>query len=83
MKKEDAVEAIDQAGLTIHEVNARVWSTALNPTDNGWGPALLSAAAIPVTNLASIGHLITSAVVRQVSPSVFEALPDIGGKKNE
>jgi hypothetical protein len=82
MKKEEALDAIDQAGMTIHDANARVWTTALNPTDNGWGPALLSAAAIPVTNLASIGHLITSAVARQVSPRVFEALPDLG-KKNE
>lgn len=81
MKKDDALDALDRAGNEIHDLNARVWSTALNPTDNGWGASLLSVAAIPVTNLASIGHLITSAVARQVSPSVYDKLPDLGGKK--
>lgn len=77
MKKHEAIDAIDQAGMAIHEANTRVWTTALNPTQNGWGPALLSAAAIPVTNMASLGHIVASAVARQVSDSVYEALPDI------
>jgi hypothetical protein len=81
MKKEEAVEAIEQAGQTIHDLNSRLWTTALNPGEHGWGASLLSAATIPVTNAAAIGHLVTQAVVKQVSPSVFDALSNLGGKK--
>jgi hypothetical protein len=83
MKKHEAVDAIDQAGQTIHDLNARAWTTALNPTQNGWGPALLGVVAIPVMNLASIGHLVTSAVVRQVSPGVIETVTELGRKKDD
>jgi hypothetical protein len=83
MKKEEAVAALEEAGQTINEVNTRMWTTALNPSEHGWPASLLSAATIPITNTASIGHLITQAVVKQVSPSVFDAISNLGGKKKE
>lgn len=81
MNKDEVVEAIEQAGQPIHELNTRMWTTALNPTENGWGASLLSAAAIPITNTAAFGHMITQAVVKQVSPSVFDTLSNLGGRK--
>jgi hypothetical protein len=77
MKKEDAVESIARAGHTINDLNVRVWTTALNPTHYGWGYSLASIAAIPVLSMASVGQLVSSAVVNQISPSVFEKLPDL------
>jgi hypothetical protein len=82
VKKEDAVETIDRAGQTINDLNAKVWNTALNPTEYGWVPSIASIAAIPVLSAASIGQLVSSAIVRQVSPSVFDTLSNLGGKKD-
>ena len=81
MKKEDAVEAIEQFGHTIHDLNVRVWTTALNPREHGWGSTLLSIAAIPIVNAASIGQLVTSVVVKEVPSSVFDTVSNLGGKK--
>lgn len=81
MKKEDAVGAIETVGHTIHDLNDRVWTTALNPSTNGWGPSLLSIAAIPIVNAASIGHFVTSVIVNEVPPSVFDTVSKLGGKK--
>jgi hypothetical protein len=52
-----------------------MWMTALNPSQNGWGASLLSAAAIPITNMASLGALVANIVVKEVPDSVFEKLP--------
>lgn len=83
MKKEDAVDSLDRAGLTINDINARVWNTALHPTQYGWGSSIASIAAIPVLNLASIGHLVSSAVVRQISPGVFDTLSNLSPGKGD
>ena len=82
MKKEDVVESLDRAGLTIHEANARAWNTAFNPTQYGWPSSIASIVAIPVLNMASIGHFVSSVVVSQVSPSVFDTLSNLGGKND-
>jgi hypothetical protein len=39
-------------------------------------------AAIPVLSVASVGHLISSAVVQQLPASLFEKLPDVGKPKD-
>jgi hypothetical protein len=83
MKKEDAVAAIDRFGEEIQDLNARVWTTALNPSTHGWGSALLSVAAIPVVNAATIGQLITSVIVKEVPPAVFDTVSNIGSPKKE
>lgn len=83
MKKEDAVDSIDRAGETIHEVNARVWNTALNPTQYGWGSSIASIVAIPVLNFAVLGHLVSSAVVNQISPTVFDTLSNLTPNKDD
>lgn len=83
MKKADAVESIDRAGQTISDLNVRVWTTALNPTRYGWGPSLASIVAIPVLSFASVGQLVSSAVVDQISPSVFDKLPNLSPDKDD
>jgi hypothetical protein len=72
VKKEEAVASIEEAGRTIQEVNAQIWSTALNPTHYGWGKSIASIAAIPVLSAASVGQMVSEAVVRQISPAVFD-----------
>ena len=57
VKKDEAVAAIERAGVTINDLNARVWTTAFNPSEHGWGQSLLSLAAIPIVNAATIGQL--------------------------
>lgn len=83
MKKEDAVESLERAGLTINEVNTRVWTMALNPTHYGWGKSLASVVAIPVLSAASVGQMVSEAVVRQISPGVFDQLSDFGQPKRD
>jgi pyridoxal biosynthesis lyase PdxS len=78
MKKEDAVSRLDRAGETINDLSASAWNTALNPTRYGWVPSILSIASIPVLSAASIGHLVTSAVVNQVDPGTFERITTLG-----
>ena len=80
MNKSDAVESIERAGNTINDLYSRAWSTALYPTQHGWGPSLASIVAIPVLSMASIGHLVGSAVVQQIPPEVFEKIPDFGSE---
>jgi hypothetical protein len=74
MKKDEAVESLERAGQTINELYAKAWGTALYPTQHGWGPSLASAAAIPVLSLASLGHIVGSAVVQQLPPELFDKL---------
>lgn len=81
MKKDDAVETLERAGHTINDLNARAWATALYPTQHGWGPSIASMAAIPVLNLAALGHIIGTAVVHQLPAELFDKLPDIDKPK--
>jgi len=81
VKKEDAVNKLDRAGMAINDLNASAWNTALNPTRYGWASSIFSIATIPVLSAASIGHLVTSAVVKQVDPGTFEKLTKFPGGK--
>ena len=83
MKKEEALETIERAGNTINEMHTRAWSTALYPTEHGWGPSIASIVAIPVLSLASIGHLVGSAVVQQIPSEVFDKVSDFGKPKSD
>jgi hypothetical protein len=83
MKKNDAVEKLDRVGDKIHGLNASAWNTALNPTQYGWARSIFSVATIPVLSAASVGHLVTSAVVKQIEPDTFEKITDLGGKKTD
>ena len=83
MKKEEAVAGIEDAGRTINEVNTQVWSMALNPTHYGWGKSIASIAAIPVLSAAQLGQMVSEAVVRQISPSVFEQVSNFGQSKKK
>jgi hypothetical protein len=76
MKKNDAVEKLDRMGNQINDLNASAWNTALNPTTHGWAKSLLGVASIPVLSAASIGHLVGSAVVKQINPDTFEKITD-------
>ena len=79
MKKDDAVNKLDQAGQTIHGLNASAWNTALNPDRYGWGATIFSIASMPVLSAASIGHMVTSAVVKKMNPDTFEKITGLGG----
>ena len=79
MKKNDAVDKLDQAGQTIHGLNASAWNTALNPDRYGWGATIFSIASMPVLSAASLGHLVTSAVVKKMNPDTFEKITGLGG----
>jgi hypothetical protein len=83
VKKEEALETIERAGNTINEMHTRAWSTALYPTEHGWGPSIASIVAIPVLSLASIGHLVGSAVVQQIPSEVFDKVSDFGKPKSD
>ena len=72
MKKNDALDKLDSAGNTINGLYGSAWNTALNPTRYGWGASLLGVVSIPVLSAASIGHMVGSAVVRQVPEDTFE-----------
>jgi hypothetical protein len=78
MKKEDAINKLEHTGETINSLSASAWNTALNPTRYGWASSIFSVASIPVLSAASIGHLVTSAVVKQVSANTFERLTGEG-----
>lgn len=80
MKKSDAVEALDNVGRTIGDVNARMWSTALSPSEHGIGASLLSVAAIPIVSTAAFGQMLTSVVVREIPEGVFDSVSNLGGK---
>jgi hypothetical protein len=80
MKKDDAMDKLDRAGFTIHDLNTRAWNTALNPTSHGWASSILSLATIPVLSAASLGHLVGSAVVKQIDPNIFERITKLGDK---
>ena len=79
MKKDDAVDKLDRAGDTIHGLNASAWNTALNPDRYGWGATIFSIASMPVLSAASLGHMVTAAVVKKMNPDTFEKITGIGG----
>lgn len=81
VKKDEAVSAVERFGESIGDLNARVWSTAFNPSEHGWGQSLLSIAAIPIVNAATIGQLVASVIVKEVPESVFDSVSNLGGKK--
>ena len=81
MKKEDAMDKLDRAEFAINDLNASAWNTALNPTRYGWVSSVFSIATIPVLSAASIGHLVTSAVVKQVDAGTFEKRTELPGGK--
>ena len=83
MKKEDAVNKLERTGATINGLNTSAWNTALNPTRYGWASSILSMASIPVLSAASIGHMVTAAVVNQVEPNTFERLTRLGAAPDE
>ena len=83
MKKEDAVSQLSRAGEEINNLNASAWNTALNPTQYGWGKSLFSVITIPALSAASVGHLITSAVVNQVDATTFEKITTLGAKPDD
>ncbi|HEY9226810.1 MAG TPA: hypothetical protein VIP11_09200 [Gemmatimonadaceae bacterium] len=81
MKKEEAVASLEQAGETINDLYTRAWATALYPTQHGWGPSIACMAAIPVLSMASIGRLVSSAVVEQLPVEVFDTVSNFGKPK--
>lgn len=83
MKKDDALDKLERAGHTIHNAHASAWNTALNPTQYGWGKSIIGIASIPVLSAASIGQLVSHAVVRQMNPDTFEKMTDLGGKPDD
>ena len=83
MKKEDAVSRLERTGENISGLYASAWNTALNPTQYGWASSILSMASIPVLSAASIGHLVTSAVVKQVDSNTFERLTEFPRDKSD
>ena len=78
MKKEEAVADLEKLGETINDLYARAWSTALYPTQHGWGPSIASMVAIPVLSTASFGRMIASAVAEQLPASVYDSVSNIG-----
>ena len=74
MKKHEAVEEIDRIGEKINDLHATAWNRALHPTRHGWVTSIANAATIPVLSFASLGHMVGSAVVKQVSPNVIETV---------
>jgi len=80
MKKHEAEEKLDRMGHKINDLNASAWNTALNPTRHGWAASILSVASIPILSTASLGHLVGSAVVKQIKPETFEKITDLPKK---
>ena len=81
MKKDDALNKLDAAGNQIHSMYGSAWNTALNPTSYGWGKSLLGVVSIPVLSFASLGHMVGSAVVRQVNDDTFEQITTLGANE--
>ena len=82
MKKEEAVESLERAGNTINDLYTRAWSTALYPTQHGWGTSIACMVAIPALSMASLGQLVSAAVVQQIPPGVFDTLSGTDKPKN-
>jgi len=78
MKKEEAIESLERSGAEISDLYTRAWSTALYPTEHGWGKSVASMVMIPVLSMASLGQMVSSAVVQQVPSSVFDTISNVG-----
>jgi hypothetical protein len=78
MKKDEALDKLQVAGHTIHNLNASAWNTALHPTRYGWASSIFSIASIPVLSAASIGHMVASAATSQINPDTFEKITTLG-----
>lgn len=83
MKKEEAVESLERAGLTISDLYSRAWATALYPTQHGWPTSIACIVAIPALSMASLGQMVSAAVVSQIPPDVFDTLSNVGKPKDE
>ena len=83
MKKNDAVDKLDHAGHTINNLHASAWNTALNPTRYGWASSLFGAVSIPILSAASVGRLVSSAVVKQINADTFERLTELPRDKGD
>jgi len=81
VKKEEALESLERSRDTISDLYTRAWSTALYPTQHGWGPSIACMVAIPVLSMASLGQMVGAAVVEQLPPSVFDTLSNVGKPK--
>ena len=81
MKKEDAVDNLERAGEMIGGLYVRAWDNALHPTEVGWVTSIASMATIPVLSVASLGQMVSAAVVKQVSPNVFDTISNLGKPK--
>jgi hypothetical protein len=81
MKKDDAVDRLDRVGEKINGLHSNAWNVALNPTQHGWASSIFSAATIPILSAASIGQLVSSAVVKQINPDTFQRLTEFPGGK--
>jgi hypothetical protein len=81
MKKDEALNKLDAAGNTIHSLSGSAWNTALNPTQYGWGSSLLGLVSIVPLNFAALGHMVGSAVVRQVPDETFEKITTLGANE--
>jgi hypothetical protein len=78
VKKEEVVESVERAGHTISELYVRAWDTALHPTQYGWPSSIASMVLIPVLSTASIGQMVSSAVVSQVPADVYDTISNLG-----
>lgn len=83
MKKEDAVQAMDNLGHTLNDLRTSVWMTALNPQESGPLPTVLSIAAIPLVSIATIGHFVAAVIVTETPESVYDTVSNLGGGKKE
>ena len=83
MKKYEAEEKLDRAGNKINDLHASAWNAALNPTRHGWASSLAGIVSIPVLSAASIGHMVGSAIVKQINPDTFERMTEFPSDKTK
>jgi len=83
VKKDEAVDKLDRAGFQINDLSSRAWNTAINPETHGWASSILSLASLPVLSAASMGQLVTSAIVKKIDPNTFERITTLGEGRKE
>ena len=77
MKKDEAVQNLEEAGYMINDLYVRAWETALYPTQHGWGKSIASMAMIPVLSAASLGQIVSAAVAKQVPADVYDNVSNL------